>query len=132
MLCLKRSSKFYLTAHAAACTSGEADCVEEATCIDSADGLRFICLCPPGTTGNGTMSGGGCVADECSTIANCVESASCINSADGFVCLCPPGTTGDGMSLIGCTGKSSNGTEMHIIVTCSRGFLFSIVEQWWI
>ena len=35
-----------------------ADCVDNATCINSPDG--FVCLCPPGLTGDGTMSGNGC------------------------------------------------------------------------
>ena len=77
--------------------------MENATCINSADG--FVCLCPPGFMGDGRISGTNCTADECSTIADCSEMASCINSPDGFVCLCPPGFTGDGrISGSSCTG----------------------------
>ena len=38
--------------------SAIADCSENATCINSVDG--FVCLCPPGLTGDGTMNGSGC------------------------------------------------------------------------
>ena len=40
------------------CSTMAADCVDSATCINSPDG--FVCLCPPGLTGDGTMSGNGC------------------------------------------------------------------------
>jgi hypothetical protein len=46
--------------------------------------------------GDGTISGNGCFADECSTISDCVENATCINAADGFLCLCLSGFYGDG------------------------------------
>jgi hypothetical protein len=80
-----------------------ADCVENATCVNSPDG--FVCLCPFGSMGDGRMSGNGCFLDECSSevISDCVENATCVNSPDGFVCLCPFGSMGDGrMSGNGC------------------------------
>ena len=40
------------------CSTTVADCVDNSTCINSPDG--FVCLCPPGLTGDGTMSGNGC------------------------------------------------------------------------
>ena len=45
--------------HKAACSSGEADCVEGTTCIDSFDG-NFICVCPQGFTGDGRIGGNNC------------------------------------------------------------------------
>ena len=35
-----------------------ADCMDGATCINSPDG--FVCLCPPGFTGDGRTSGNSC------------------------------------------------------------------------
>ena len=94
----------YIFAIAAACSSGEADCVDNATCINIING--FVCLCPFGFMGDGRMSGSGCFLDECSSTSDCVENATCVNSPDGFVCLCPPDLTGDGrMSGTGCNGK---------------------------
>ena len=43
----------------APCNSGEADCVENTTCVNSPDG--FACLCDFGLTGDGRMGGSGCV-----------------------------------------------------------------------
>ena len=79
-----------------ACSNGEADCVDQATCIDSFDGERFICACPDGLMGDGRTNGSGCMPDECSANADCTEIAACVNSADGFICLCPSGFFGDG------------------------------------
>ena len=38
--------------------SGVADCVADASCINTADG--FMCLCPSGYQGDGRTSGEGC------------------------------------------------------------------------
>ena len=89
--------------------SSIADCVENATCVNSPDG--FVCLCPFGFMGDGKTSGNGCFADECSTISDCVENATCINSADGFICLCNSGFYGDGQ-------VSGNGCRGMIYTTC--------------
>ena len=81
----------------AMCSSGEADCVDGSTCIDSLDGEEFVCICPPGLLGDGRLSGTGCMANPCFMVADCTEIASCVISPDdGFVCLCPSGYMGDG------------------------------------
>ena len=58
--------------------NGDADCMPEAMCIDSTDGSQFVCVCPTGLMGDGRISGSGCMADECSTVADCAENTSCI------------------------------------------------------
>ena len=40
------------------CSNGMADCVADATCINTAEG--FMCLCPIGYTGDGRLSGTMC------------------------------------------------------------------------
>ena len=42
--------------------SGVADCVADASCINTADG--FMCLCPSGYQGDGRMSGEGCTGKQ--------------------------------------------------------------------
>ena len=97
----------------AACSSGEADCVDGSTCIDSLDGEEFVCLCPPGLVGDGRISGMNCTADECSSTADCTEIASCVNSPDdGFVCICPFGYKGDGRT----SGSNCTGMSMIVII----------------
>ena len=108
---------------AAACSlSGDADCVPEATCIDSTDGDRFICVCPTGLMGDGRINGSGCMADECSTIADCAENTSCIDSIDGFVCLCPPGFIGDGrINGSNCVpDECSTVADCTVLASCSN------------
>ena len=52
------------------CSTMAADCVDSATCINSPDG--FVCLCPPGLTGDGTMSGNGCTGKKLFYQLNCM------------------------------------------------------------
>ena len=94
----------------------------EATCIDAIAGDQFICVCPIGLTGDGRLSGSGCTADECSTIADCAENSSCINSIDGFVCLCPSGFIGDGrISGSNCVpDECSTVADCSALATCSN------------
>ena len=40
------------------CTEGTDDCVDDATCMNTAG--SFTCLCPPGYSGDGRASGNGC------------------------------------------------------------------------
>ena len=40
------------------CTTGVADCVDDATCMETAG--SFTCACPSGYTGDGRASGSGC------------------------------------------------------------------------
>ena len=40
------------------CTEGTDDCVEDATCMNTAG--SFTCLCPPGYSGDGRASGTQC------------------------------------------------------------------------
>lgn len=109
--------------YAAPCSiNGNADCVAEATCIDSTDGANFICACPTGLNGDGRLSGSGCMADECLTIADCAENTSCINSVDGFVCLCPPDFIGDGrISGSNCVpDECSTIADCSVLASCSN------------
>ena len=41
------------------CSTTAADCVDNSTCINSPDG--FVCFCDFGLTGDGKMSGSGCI-----------------------------------------------------------------------
>ena len=44
------------------CSTMAADCVDNATCINSPDG--FVCLCDFGLFGDGRMSGSGCTGEK--------------------------------------------------------------------
>ena len=67
-------------------------CMNGASCLE--EGPSFVCVCPPGITGNLCSN----MADRCSTeVGLCAEGATCVNSEDGvaFSCLCPVGRDGE-------------------------------------
>ena len=72
------------------CLLGSDDCANGATCQNTDGG--FLCQCPLGSTGDGTLSGTGCVAgDPCST-NNCGANSDCVvQTATTFTCVCAPG-----------------------------------------
>ena len=43
--------------------STTADCVGGVACINTGEGQGFLCLCPPGYTGDGRNSGDGCTGE---------------------------------------------------------------------
>ncbi|XP_077966704.1 uncharacterized protein LOC144420858 isoform X2 [Styela clava] len=71
------------------CTSGQHDCDENATCIDSANGT-YTCQCEEGFTGNGF---------NCTDINECLSEflpcSNCSNTVGGYSCGCEKGFDGE-------------------------------------
>lgn len=78
------------------CAKNKDDCVDGATCTDTAE--SFTCTCAQGFTGDGRTSGTGCAnLDECALgTDDCVESASCADNDGSYSCGCAQGFAGDG------------------------------------
>nr|XP_039268362.1 fibrillin-1-like [Styela clava] len=85
------------------CTSGQHDCDENATCIDSANGT-YTCQCKEGFTGNGF---------NCTDINECssefLPCSNCSNTVGGYSCGCEKGFDGEN-----CTDIDECQTGRHI------------------
>ncbi|KAH7678067.1 Non-specific serine/threonine protein kinase protein [Dioscorea alata] len=105
-------------------------CRKNTRCVNSTNGLGYLCSCLDGYQGNPYLPGGCLDIDECASPKTHNCSSKCANTPGSYKCLCPHGYDGDGKNYgTGCT-KSSK--LVQIVLGCALGSLFLLMVGIWL
>jgi hypothetical protein len=100
------------------CSSGDADCDDDAICTNLEGG--YDCTCADGFSGDGFTCSD---IDECDAVAaDCDDNAGCENTQGGYECVCNAGFSGDGSTCDDVDECLDGIDECDVNATCLNDF----------
>ncbi|RZC66170.1 hypothetical protein C5167_009859 [Papaver somniferum] len=103
------------------------------SCINSDNGLGYLCSCNKGYEGNPYFSPGCQDVNECEDPTNNPCEGICTNIVGSFSCACPKGSSGDGRKDgSGCTLKNREFSIIKVVIGIGVAFVSLVIASSWL